>query len=108
MVTPADATPWMPPPSRVDSTIVKALVRAHRWRGMPESNDYATARDLARAEKINEAYLGRVLRLTLLSPSIAEAILSGRQPDRLELADLLKPFPIEWAKQEAFFNSRTI
>jgi hypothetical protein len=108
VVTPATIAPWTPPPPRVDNTIVKALVRAHRWRGMLESNDYATARDLARAEKINEAYLGRVLRLTLPSPSIAEAILSGRQPDRLELADLLKPFPIEWAKQEAFFNSRTI
>jgi hypothetical protein len=30
------------------------------------------------------------------------------QQTDLELADLLKPFPIEWDKQEAFFNSRTI
>jgi hypothetical protein len=108
VVTPADATPWMPPPSRVDSTIVKALVRAHRWRAMLESTIHRTVRDLAKAEHINEAYLGRVLRLTLLSPAIIEALLSGQQQTDLELADLLKPFPIEWAKQEAFFNSRTI
>jgi hypothetical protein len=57
-----------------------------------------------KAEKINEAYLGRVLRLTLLSPAITEAILSGCQPSGLELADLLKPFPIEWDKQEALFK----
>ena len=69
VVTPADVTPWKPCPARIDSTIVKALVRAHRWRGMLESKDFATARELAKAEKINEAYLGRVLRLTLLSPS---------------------------------------
>jgi hypothetical protein len=102
-VTPANAAPWSPPPARVDSTIVKALARAHRWRGMLESNLFATVRDLARAEKINEAYLCRVLRLTLLSPKITEAVLSGRLPDSVDLAKLLKPFPIEWHKQEMHF-----
>jgi hypothetical protein len=104
VVTPANVAPWKPSPARIDRTIVKALVRAHRWRAMLESNDFATARELAKAEKINEAYLGRVLRLTLLSPATTEAILSGSQPGGLELADLLKPFPIEWDKQEALFK----
>jgi hypothetical protein len=72
VVTPAGATPWIPPPSRIDNTLVKAIVRAHRWRDMLESGDYATARDLAKAENINESYLGRVLRLTLLAPKIVE------------------------------------
>jgi hypothetical protein len=105
VVTPANVAPWKPSPARIDSTIVKAIVRAHRWRAMLESNDFATARELARAEKINEAYLGRVLRLTLLSPSITEAILSGRQREHLELADLLRPFPVEWDLQLAYFVS---
>jgi len=104
VVTPADAAPRMPPPSRVDSTIVKALVRAHRWRSMLESKVYPTVRDLAKAEHINESYLGRVLRLTLLAPTIIEALLSGRQPPRLELADLLKSFPVEWDEQLAQFG----
>jgi hypothetical protein len=105
VVTPANAAPWSPPPARFNSTIVKAVVRAHRWRDMLESTLFASVRDLAKAEKINEAYLGRVLRLTLLSPAITEAILSGRQPDGLDLASVLKPFPIDWEKQEAFFLS---
>ena len=99
VVTPAGATPWIPAPSRVDNTMVKAVVRAHRWRDMLESGDYATVRDLAKAEAINESYLGRVLRLTLLSPTLIEAILEGRQPANLELDDLLKQFPIEWDRQ---------
>jgi hypothetical protein len=103
VVTPANAVPWSPAPTRVDNTIVKALVRAHRWRGMLESRLFATVRDVAKAEKINEAYLCRVLRLTLLSPKISEAILSGRLLDSLDLAKLLKPFPLEWEKQEAIF-----
>jgi hypothetical protein len=105
VVTPSYIAPWTPPP-RVDSTMVKAIVRAHRWRDMLESGRYSTMRELAEAEKINECYLGRVLRLTLLSPRIAEAILSGRQTDQVELADLLKPFPVEWQKQEAAFHKR--
>jgi hypothetical protein len=99
VVTPAGATPWIPTPSRVDNTIVKAIVRAHRWRDMLESGRHATVRDLAKAEAINESYLGRILRLTLLSPTIVDAILEGRQPATLELDDLLKQFPIEWDQQ---------
>ena len=103
VVTPANAAPWSPPPARVDNTIVKALARAHRWRGMLETKLFATVRDLAKAEKINEAYLCRVLRLTLLSPEITGAVLSGQLPDTVDLAKLLKPFPIEWERQEASF-----
>jgi hypothetical protein len=99
VVTPAGATPWVPARTRVDSTLVKAIVRAHRWRDMLESGDYATVRDLAKAEAINESYLGRVLRLTLLAPTLIEAILEGRQPANLELDDLLRQFPVEWDKQ---------
>ena len=34
VVNPAGATTWIPTPSRVDNTIVKDIVRAHRWRDM--------------------------------------------------------------------------
>ena len=43
--------------------------------------------------------LKRILRLTLLSPSIIEAILEGLQPATLELDGLLKQIPVEWDKQ---------
>src|SRR4051794_37166772 len=63
VVTPSHAPAWAPPPPRIDSTIVKALVRAHRWRDMLETCLFASVRELAKAEKINESYLCRVLRL---------------------------------------------
>jgi hypothetical protein len=99
VVTPTGATPWIPPRSRIDNTLVKAIVRAHRWRDMLESGDYATVRDVAKAENINESYLGRVLRLTLLAPPIIEAILTGKQAASLQLDSLLKQFPVEWYQQ---------
>src|SRR5260370_41453748 len=57
----------------VDSTIVKALGRAHRWKAMLENGEYASLTELAKVEKINLSYLCRMLRLTLLAPDIAEA-----------------------------------
>lgn len=99
VVTP-NAEPWTPI-ERVDSTIVKALVRAHRWRHMLETKKFSTVRELAKAEKINESYLCRTLRLTLLSPALTEALLDGRQSPNLTLDHLLKVLPSGWEEQDA-------
>ena len=56
-------------------------------------------REIAAAEKINETYVGRVLRLTLLAPDIVEAILGGRQPAGLQLDGLMRRFPVGWREQ---------
>src|ERR1700726_4056748 len=78
----------------VDNTIVKALGRAHRWKAMLESGEYASLTELARAEEINLSYLCRMLRLTLLAPDIAEALLDGKLYCRLQLSDLLRPIQV--------------
>ncbi|MEZ0083780.1 hypothetical protein [Bradyrhizobium japonicum] len=104
VVTPANAEAWSLPKPQVDNTLIKAVVRAHRWRNMLESNLFGSVRELAKAEKINESYLCRVLRLTLLSPVITEAILNGLQPKGLELAQLLKSIPLEWDQQKSVLN----
>jgi hypothetical protein len=83
--------------------MVKAIARAFRWREMLENVTHATITDIAAAEKINESYVGRVLRLTLLAPEIVEAILNGRQPAQMTLATLTRPFPVGWAKQASMF-----
>ena len=100
ILTPPGETPWSPAP-RVDTALVKAVVRAHRWRQLLESGEYSSSAELARAEKVNDSYLSRILRLTLVAPDITEAILAGRQPSTLQLEDLLKPLPAVWAWQPA-------
>jgi virulence-associated protein VagC len=85
----------------VDNAMVKAIARAFRWREMLENGEYATIREIATAEKINETYVGRVLRLTLLAPDLVEAIVNGRQPAGLQLDRLMKPFPVGWLEQRA-------
>jgi len=85
--------------SAADTTLVKALARAFRWRRMLETGRYGTIDELAAAEKINSSYVSRLLRLTLLAPEIVEAILDGRQSASMTLPGLMEPFPAEWGRQ---------
>lgn len=92
---------WAAPSRRVDNAMVKAIARAFRWREMLESGTHATIAEIAAAEKINESYVGRILRLTLLAPDVVEAILSGRLPGELTLPVLMRPFPLDWHRQHS-------
>ena len=99
IIAPDGGDAWMPSKPRRDDTLIKALARAHRWKRMLESGEHNSVADLAEAEKINKSYLSRILRLTLLAPDIVQAVLDGRQPKGLTLADLMEPFPVEWPAQ---------
>ncbi|WP_173934276.1 hypothetical protein [Chelativorans sp. Marseille-P2723] len=94
-----DATSSWAPRARIDNTMVKAIARGFRWRKQLETGVYTTIEEVAAAEKINTSYVSRVMRLTLLAPSIIEAILDGRQGPEITLAKLMKPFPVEWERQ---------
>ena len=72
-----------------DETLVKALVRAHRWRRRIESGKAKSITDVAEQENVTAAYVCRLLPLTCLAPDILEAILDGRQPKGLRLAEML-------------------
>ena len=87
-------------PRRADSTLVKALARAFRWKRMLESGEFATIAELAEREGIAPSYMTRVLRLTLLAPEVIERTLDGRQPEGMMLPRLMEPFPPEWEIQK--------
>ena len=91
-------------PCKSDSTLVKALARAFRWKRMLESGEFATVSELAEREGIAPSYITRVLRLTLLAPDIVEAILDGKQGPEVTLAQGLEPFPLAWQLQGAHFS----
>lgn len=91
----------------VDNAMVKAIARAFRWREMLENGSHATIAEIATAERINETYVGRVLRLTLLAPDVVETILGGRQPAEVTLAGLMRPFAVGWWEQLAEILGRS-
>jgi hypothetical protein len=106
VVTPDGLAAWVPPRAQIDCTLVKALARAFRWRTLLESGTYGTIDEMAKAERINPAYVSRVLRMTLLAPDIVEAVLDGRQPTGLTLATAMKPFAVEWQEQKQTLADR--
>ena len=87
------------PRATIDNTLVKAIARAFRWQAMLDNGTYACIEDIARAERINGSFVGRIVRLTLLAPDIVEAILEGKHPAALTLKGLMEPFPVEWERQ---------
>jgi len=93
----SDAVP-APPQPRIDNALLKALARAHRWRRMIESGEYGSITDLARAEGVNQSYACRILRLSLLAPSIVTTILNGRLDSDVMLKQLMAHQEIEWMK----------
>src|SRR5215207_4193952 len=58
IVTPEGAAMPTPKPRR-DETLVKALVRAHRWRRRIESGHARSITDLAEQEGVTDAYVCR-------------------------------------------------
>ena len=73
---------------RPDETLIKALVRAHRWRRRIESGRAKSITDLAEQEGVAVAYVCRLLPLTCLAPDMVETVLDGRQPKGLRLAEM--------------------
>jgi hypothetical protein len=100
IMTPEGAAPPSPKPRR-DDTLIKALVRAHRWRRRIENGKAKSITDLAEQEGVTDAYVCRLLPLTCLAPDIVEAILDGRQPRWLKLAEVLGNGPLDWSEQRA-------
>jgi hypothetical protein len=84
---------------RPDETLVKALVRAHRWRRRIENGRAKSITDLAEQEGVTDAYVCRLLPLTCLAPEVVEAMLDGRQPKGLRLAEMLGNGPVAWEEQ---------
>jgi hypothetical protein len=81
--------------------LIKALVRAHRWRRRIESGKARSITDLAEHEGVTDAYVCRLLPLTCLAPDLVEAILDGRQRRGLKLVEMLGSNLSRWDEQRA-------
>ncbi len=97
---------WAPLPTGPDTTLIRSLGRAHRWKRLIENGAYGRIKELATAEKVNDSYVCRILRLTLLAPDIVEAILDGRQPKMLQLKDLMGSISTDWSEQRQALGFR--
>lgn len=85
--------------SAPNQTLIKAVVRAHAWRRMLESEDGLSVRQLAARQNLSHRYINRLLPLAWLAPDVIDAILDGAQLPEVSLDQLTAEFPIEWAEQ---------
>ena len=89
--------------TNADPALLKALGRAFRWKRLPDDGTYPWVSDIARAEKLDRTYIGDVLRLTLLAPVLAEAMVEGRQEEEVTLPALISGVAVEWPQSQGCF-----
>jgi hypothetical protein len=94
--------PHQVPRTRFDNSLAKALARAYRWKQKLDDGTYDTVGELAKAGRINESYVTRILRLNLLAPDIVEAVLDGRTI--LTVERLSQPISRSWEEQRSILE----
>jgi site-specific DNA recombinase len=88
---------------RIDSTILKATARAHRWFDDLVSGRAASMVEIGQREGVGKRYVSRMIRLAFLAPAIIERIAEGRQPPELTTQFLSTgrgDLPLSWQDQE--------
>ena len=81
-----------------DDPIVVNIARGFYWQEMIDSGKVANVRELARIMNVNESYVGRTVRLTMLAPEIIHNAIRGTLPPEVTLAKLYK-LPDRWDEQ---------
>jgi Lhr-like helicase len=94
---------WAKPRSGVDEALVKTVAQAFHFQRLLDEGCYATISDLAKAKRLDQSFVSRILKLTLLAPDIVEAILDGKQSPPMQRQKLLRGFPREWEEQRAMW-----
>jgi hypothetical protein len=69
--------------TKVDSAILKAVVRANQWLTELLSGSSSSLVEIGRRAGVGKRYVSRIIRLAFLSPSIIEEIARGQQPAEL-------------------------
>jgi len=86
-------------PTGINTELVTAIAKAYQWQEQLDSGEFNTLEELATANGIDRTYIGRLLKLTSLSPDLVEKILDGNEPTGVSLRQLRKGIPLLWSEQ---------
>ena len=98
VIVPGGAESRTPAQSSTNASLALTIARAHHWRELLEQGRYRSIRALALELGVDNSYVARLLRLTLLAPDIVETILEGMEPSGISLGKLFRA-PMEWEAQ---------
>ena len=79
--------------------MLRAIARAWSWRRQLETGAVSTIQDIAAAEKVSDRFVGRMIRLAYLSPSVLETLVITRKPPAISINDLMAVAELPWAEQ---------
>ena len=87
-----------------EQAVVRAIARAHEWRGWLEEGQAHSFRDIAARAKMDPGYVQAVLPLAFLEPRLTRELLDGRRRINGGLMELLRRgIPLDWQQQRAVF-----
>jgi DNA invertase Pin-like site-specific DNA recombinase len=79
------------------------LAQAHQWLEQLLRGEASSLRMIAAAVGKSERYVSKAIRAAFLAPDLVEALLEGRAPPGLRLAQLMKDLPFDWNEQRRLF-----
>ena len=82
-----------------DPHVLRAIARAWSWRRQLETGAVSTIKDIAAAEKVSDRFVGRMIRLAYLSPSVLETLVITRKPPAISINDLMAVAELPWFEQ---------
>jgi site-specific DNA recombinase len=78
--------------------LIQSVARAHAWLRSLCDGTYASVELLAAGIGLHPKVVRQALRLAFLMPDVTSAILEGRQPVGLSLAQIPKALPLSWTE----------
>jgi site-specific DNA recombinase len=88
------------PESLHNEALIQSIVRAQAWMHSLREGTYESIENLADANRMHPKVVRQALRMAFLSPEVASAILEGRQPQSLSVAQIPKLLPLRWADHQ--------
>ena len=87
-----------------DPHVLRAVARAWKWRRQLESGAVSTIQDIALAENVSDRFVGRMIRMAYLAPSVLEALVIARRPPAIAINDLnaVAEWPWDGQMQQVF------
>ena len=88
----------------LDDNLVEAIATAHRWWQQMTDDPRLRISDIAKANRVTNSWVTRILRLAFLDPRMVDQILAGKAPAKLTAQSLRSEgsIPALWAEQRAW------
>ena len=94
--------------SRVDTALVKAIVRGRKWFEDLANGRAGSIMEIAESEGVSDRYVGALMPLAFLAPEIVKKLLTGGQPTDLTVETLRREvdLPSNWDAQCSLLRIR--